>query len=201
MSIENAAGVITNRIVALTGNEATRQFIGKTVLQLHKQGRLLYRIEGTKYNLTKEEYEQFLAHRIIIKKQAKAERELERARAKYEQAQANAEKIRQEAQAASFEFSRQESAPSMTTAMEAIKNVQPSSAGAAKILDTFEKNLTDTTFFDAPKPEFSIDEPKSSGFFDKCDSIAGKFDAFFDKIGFRAKNKIVSAVSGEKNSL
>lgn len=187
------AGIITNRVVPLTRNEKTRAFIGRMVLRLHRQGRIFYRIEGTEYVLTPVEYDIFLKRKVIVKDSP-------------EVAEATSTVAAPTTTVASGSLSESSAMSSSvkTAAAEVVENRSMLSASkamrnsTAKILSNFSKNLSDTTFFDAVKPEFKIEQPKGADIFEKRDmmvenarakttAIAGKlkngFASCFQKIG------------------
>ena len=191
-------GVITSKMLPLCKVQcrpAVKQFINKYVLRAHKQGKILYQIEGTKYTFTREDFLRFMDVQAIIPINAWK-------KTKTEQSTDEATQYAQQASVADFEF--QQPLPEVgrveklnkTSAMEAIKLAKPRTEASAKILSSYTKNLDNTTFFDQATPEFSIEEPKASGLMEKRDSLIGKIDGLFDRFGFKLKNKIVSAVSG-----
>lgn len=189
--MSEVAGIITNRVVPLTRNEKTRAFIGRMVLRLHRQGRIFYRIEGTEYALTPAEYDMFLKRKVIVKDTPAVAEAM---------GKVTAPPISAEPQVTTSAATSTESvaAPSNMVAAVSASASKTMTSSTAKILSTFSQNLSDTTFFDAVKPEFKMEQPKASSVLEKRDTLVENARENITEMTGKIKNGILGRVKKNK---
>ena len=164
---------ITSKIVDITGNNATKAFVGRSVTRKNTKNGIVYTIGNTGYVLTSAEYKMFVAAGAIAQSSI-FENDSKKA-ANGQTKKANVSKI----------ISAEEKAAKMESRTEY-------SFGS----EQHQEILANSDFLqNYPTPEFSIDAPKHLGIFDHGADLSKKLTGFFDKIGRKGRDKIIDGMT------
>lgn len=185
----NTVAKITSKIVEVTGNDATKAFIGKIVTRKSTEKGIVYAIGSTGYVLSTAEYKKFAEAGAI----------------------AQASILPKKKSQASTVVKPQRKDLSSTTPLASAAKAKTSEAVPAKGKETIEPRkveqydlgseehqaLLETSDFlmNYPKPSFELDTPKHLSFFDKKDDFKERATGFFDRIGKKGRDKLVDAMS------
>lgn len=233
--MSNTVAKITSKIVDITGNDATRAFVGKIVTRKSTSKGIVYVIGSTGYVLSTAEYKRFaeegaIAQSTILpqKKKASKPAAAKSAPTPKEATLAPAVKAAQadkktspavKASSKSVPKTKAvapcpakpetKAAASLATAAKSTPAEKIEASVEEDILvsapDQFEFGteehhaLLETSEFlmNYPKPSFELDTPKHMSLFDKKDDLKERATGFFDRIGRKGRDKLVSAMTQE----
>lgn len=231
--MSNTVAKITSKIVDITGNDATRAFVGKIVTRKSTSKGIVYVIGSTGYVLSTAEYKRFaeegaIAQSTILpqKKKASKPAAAKSTPAPKEATLAPAVKAAQADKKTIPAVKTSASAPKTKAVTHSAKTETRAAASLAtaakstpaeKIEASVEEDIlvsapdqfefgteehhalleTSEFLMNYPKPSFEFDTPKHMSLFDKKDDLKERATGFFDRIGRKGRDKLVSAMTQE----
>ena len=211
--------MITPKIVEITGNAATEAFIGKTVTKRNTANGVVYAIGNTGYVLSSAEYRMFAAAGAIAAGVSSSSKKTSQKKSKKHTAAEPKKKIAERPQqpqtkrksvAATAESAKTRDEvrkkTKKTSSAQAARNIADISAYESEApADDYTFGLDDTGYLETspfllnyPSPEFTIDEPKR-GLFDRSEDVGHRIGKFFDRLGQRGRDKIVSSIETDED--
>lgn len=182
----NTVAKITSKIVDITENPDTKAFVGKIVTRKNTEKGIVYAIGSTGYVLSAAEYKMFAEAGAIAQSSLLPKKKAQQAKvAASEKAPESA--IRKPAK----------SARAMTAS--ASEDIRVRSVDEFEFGTEDHHAMLETSEFllNYPKPSFDMETPKHMGFLDKKDDFKERATGFFDRIGRRGRDKLVSAMTQE----
>lgn len=173
LDMSKTVAQITSKIVDITGNAATKAFVGRSVTRKNTKNGIVYTIGDTGYVLTSDEYKMFVAAGAIAQSSIfggnskKASKKEQAKKTNVSELISTEEEIAKDENRTDYIFKQEHK--------EIIAN------------SDFLQNY--------PTPEFTINAPKRVGFFDRSADLSQKLTGFFDKLGRKGRDKIIDSMT------
>lgn len=184
----NTVAKITSKIVDITENPDTKAFVGKIVTRKNTEKGIVYAIGSTGYVLSAAEYKMFAEAGAIAQSSLLPKKKTQSATspAPVEKASAN-------------QASQKAAKSARAMAASASKDIRVRSVDEFEFGTEDHHAMLETSEFllNYPKPSFDMETPKHMGFLDKKDDFKERATGFFDRIGRRGRDKLVSAMTQE----